>query len=185
MPAKRDIADIVGIMRSQAAREAETAASAVANDFATVVGTDPLRIELHATGMVLDSEDLYVNGSIDYGTLGEDDVVFVCCVGNEWLVVSLVEDPDDAAASGKVPVGLPPEGAAGELLAKASGDDFDAEWVPAPDPPPPPRIAEAYAMTAGYTKDRAFNPQATSLDEVAAVLATFLDDAIAAGLIRP
>ena len=45
-------------------------------------------------------------------------------------------------------------------------------------------IQQAYAMTAGYTKDRALNPAATSLGEVAAVLATLIDDMKAAGQIK-
>lgn len=46
-------------------------------------------------------------------------------------------------------------------------------------------VAQAYAMTAGYTKDRAMNPAATTINEVANVLATLIDDMRAAGLINP
>jgi hypothetical protein len=46
-------------------------------------------------------------------------------------------------------------------------------------------IQQTYAITAGYTKDRAMNPQAMTLGEVATVLATLIDDMKAAGLIRP
>jgi hypothetical protein len=46
-------------------------------------------------------------------------------------------------------------------------------------------ITQAYSITAGYTKDRAMNPQAMTLGEVATVLATLIDDMKAAGLINP
>ena len=46
-------------------------------------------------------------------------------------------------------------------------------------------VPQTYAITSGYTKDRAMNPQAMTLGEVATVLATLIDDMIAAGLIKP
>lgn len=47
------------------------------------------------------------------------------------------------------------------------------------------QVAQSYAVTTGYTKDRAFNPLATTVGEVAAILATLIDDMKAAGLIQP
>jgi microcystin-dependent protein len=47
------------------------------------------------------------------------------------------------------------------------------------------QVAQAYAVTSGYTVDRAFNPEATSLTEVARVLGRLIDDMKAAGLIQP
>ena len=41
-----------------------------------------------------------------------------------------------------------------------------------------------YTVTAGYVKDRAFNPAATTVNEIANVLATLIDDMRAAGMIR-
>jgi hypothetical protein len=51
-------------------------------------------------------------------------------------------------------------------------------------PPGPPggKLSQSYAVTSGYTADRAFNPEATSLTEVARVLGSLLDDMKAAGL---
>jgi hypothetical protein len=46
-------------------------------------------------------------------------------------------------------------------------------------------ITSAYAVTAGYTKDRAFNPASSTINEIAAVLATLIDDMKTAGLINP
>jgi hypothetical protein len=45
-------------------------------------------------------------------------------------------------------------------------------------------VAQVYAMTAGYTKDRAMNPAAMSLGEVANVLATLIDDLRTSGIIK-
>jgi outer membrane murein-binding lipoprotein Lpp len=44
---------------------------------------------------------------------------------------------------------------------------------------------QTYTMTAGYTKDRAMNPVATTVTELATVLATLIDDMKTAGLIKP
>jgi Concanavalin A-like lectin/glucanases superfamily/Carbohydrate binding domain len=46
-----------------------------------------------------------------------------------------------------------------------------------------PRVSQVYSVTAGYTKDRTFNPAATSLGEVAAVLGSLIDDLKAATLV--
>jgi microcystin-dependent protein len=46
-------------------------------------------------------------------------------------------------------------------------------------------VQQTYTMTAGYTADRAMNPQATTLGEVATVLATLIDDLVTAGLVHP
>lgn len=46
------------------------------------------------------------------------------------------------------------------------------------------RTAQTFAITPGYTADRAMNPQATSLGEVATVLATLIDDLKKAGVIH-
>jgi hypothetical protein len=45
-------------------------------------------------------------------------------------------------------------------------------------------VAQVYAMTAGYTKDRAMNPAAMTLGEVANVLATLIDDLRTSGIIK-
>jgi hypothetical protein len=47
------------------------------------------------------------------------------------------------------------------------------------------QIPTTYSVTAGYTKDRAFNTTATTLNEVATVLGTLIDDMKAAGMIAP
>jgi collagen type I alpha len=47
------------------------------------------------------------------------------------------------------------------------------------------QVAQTYAVTAGYTVDRAFNPEATSLTEVARLLGTLISDMKASGLIAP
>ena len=47
------------------------------------------------------------------------------------------------------------------------------------------QVSQTYTVTAGYTVDRAFNPEATSLTEVARLLGTLIDDMKAAGLITP
>lgn len=59
---------------------------------------------------------------------------------------------------------------------------IDTDALPAPWFNP---VAQTYAMTAGYTADRAMNPQAATVNEVAAVLATLIDDLKAAGVIKP
>ena len=46
-------------------------------------------------------------------------------------------------------------------------------------------VKQIYTMTPGYTADRAFNPAATTLNEVASVLATLIDDLKTAKLINP
>ena len=46
-------------------------------------------------------------------------------------------------------------------------------------------IVQTYTVTVGYTKDRTINPASTTLNEVAAVLATLIDDLKAAGIINP
>ena len=46
-------------------------------------------------------------------------------------------------------------------------------------------VSLPYAVTAGYAKDRAFNPTATTINEIAGVLGTLIDDLKAAGLIAP
>ena len=47
-----------------------------------------------------------------------------------------------------------------------------------------PRVAQTYSVTAGYTKDRAFNPLSTTVGEMAAVLATLIDDLRTATLLQ-
>ena len=62
-----------------------------------------------------------------------------------------------------------------------------ALWIDTDETPPVWSsyfVNQLYAMTAGYTADRALNPNATSVNEVAAVLATLIDDLRAAGIIR-
>jgi len=62
-----------------------------------------------------------------------------------------------------------------------------ALWIDTDETPPVWSsyfVNQLYAMTAGYTADRALNPQATSISEVASVLATLIDDLRAAGIIR-
>jgi hypothetical protein len=53
--------------------------------------------------------------------------------------------------------------------------------------PPGPlggQIPSAYAVTAGYTADRTFNPEASSLTEIARTLGTLIDDMKSSGLIK-
>ena len=43
---------------------------------------------------------------------------------------------------------------------------------------------QVYAISPGYTADRAFNPEVTSLTEVARTLGTLIDDLRAAGILK-
>jgi len=45
-------------------------------------------------------------------------------------------------------------------------------------------VQQTYAITAGYTSDRALNPQICSLSEVATVLGTLIDDLRVAGILK-
>jgi microcystin-dependent protein len=54
-----------------------------------------------------------------------------------------------------------------------------------PQGPAGGQVAQTYSVTAGYTKDRALNPEATSLTEVARLLGSLIDDMKASGLIQP
>jgi len=72
---------------------------------------------------------------------------------------------------------------------------FDTETVtnfptgPKGDPGPAGgaanRIRSVYSVTQGYTADRVFNPQSTTVNELASVLGTLIDDLTTAGLIGP
>lgn len=62
-----------------------------------------------------------------------------------------------------------------------------ALWIDTDETPPAWStyfVNQLYSMQAGYTADRALNPQATSINEVAAVLATLIDDLKAAGILK-
>ena len=61
----------------------------------------------------------------------------------------------------------------------------DTGGPPGPPGGPANQVASPYAITPGYTADRAFSPALTSLGEVANVLATLIDDMKASGLIHP
>jgi len=80
--------------------------------------------------------------------------------------------------SGWIPV-LGVQGPRGDTGAQGPKGDTGAQG------PPGGQVAQSYAITSGYTKDRAMNPQAMTLGEVATVLATLIDDMKAAGLIQP
>jgi hypothetical protein len=62
-----------------------------------------------------------------------------------------------------------------------------AIWIDTDEPAPVAsvisRVPNTYTATAGYTSDRAFNPEASSVTEVARVLATLIDDLKTAGLL--
>jgi hypothetical protein len=45
-------------------------------------------------------------------------------------------------------------------------------------------VLQTYAVTSGYVKDRSFNPQVSTVNELAAVLATLIDDMRSAGLLQ-
>ena len=45
-------------------------------------------------------------------------------------------------------------------------------------------VNQIYAITGGYAADRALNPQVSTINEVAAVLATLIDDLKAAGILK-
>ena len=47
------------------------------------------------------------------------------------------------------------------------------------------QTANTYTVTPGYTADRAFDPAATTLNEVATVLATLVDDLKTTRTIKP
>ena len=47
-----------------------------------------------------------------------------------------------------------------------------------------PRVSQTYTVSGAYTKDRAFNPLATTVGEMAAVLATLIDDLKTATLLQ-
>jgi hypothetical protein len=56
---------------------------------------------------------------------------------------------------------------------------------PGPAGPLGGQVTQTYAVTSGYTADRAFNPEATSLTEVARVLGSLIDDMKLSGLVKP
>jgi collagen type I/II/III/V/XI/XXIV/XXVII alpha len=78
------------------------------------------------------------------------------------------------------PAGVPTGGTTGQVLTKTSAVDGAVAW----QSDPVQAVAQVYAMTAGYTKDRAMNPAAMSLGEVANVLATLIDDLRTSGIIK-
>lgn len=61
----------------------------------------------------------------------------------------------------------------------------DTGGPPGPPGGPANQVAFPYAVTPGYTPDRSFSPALTSLGEIAAVLATLIDDMKSSGLIKP
>jgi hypothetical protein len=63
-----------------------------------------------------------------------------------------------------------------------------ALWIDTDEVPPAWSsyfVNQTYSVTSGYTKDRAFNPNASTLTEIATVLATLIDDLRAAGILKP
>lgn len=84
---------------------------------------------------------------------------------------------DTGAAGGPLIIG----GTTGQLLAKKTNADYDAQWV---NPPVTGITGQTYTMS-GYVADRVLNAGATSIAELANVLATLIDDMKAAGLIKP
>jgi hypothetical protein len=61
-----------------------------------------------------------------------------------------------------------------------------ALWIDTDEAPPAwsAAVYQIYSMQTGYTADRTLNPQASSPNEIATVLATLIDDLKAAGIIR-
>jgi hypothetical protein len=63
-----------------------------------------------------------------------------------------------------------------------------AIWIDTDEPMPSVAVAgkpvNPYTVASGYTADRAFNPEATSITEVARVLGTLIDDLRTAGLLQ-
>ena len=101
--------------------------------------------------------------------------------GTQWVAIVGAQGPPG------------PPGANGTVAIYAQSNDpggvaVGSLWIDTDEPGPisiPLRVMQTYAMTAGYTKDRAMNPAATSIGEVAAVLATLIDDLKTAGIIAP
>jgi hypothetical protein len=93
-------------------------------------------------------------------------------IGAIWI------DTDEAPPmGGNVPNG----GTAGQILTKTSAADGDVAWGAAPVSG---ITGQTYTMS-GYAADRVLNAGATTMNELAAVLATLIDDMKAAGLIKP
>ena len=86
-------------------------------------------------------------------------------------------DTDESPSNGNVP----PGGTVGQIITKTGAADFVAGWA---NPAVSGITGQTYTMS-GYIADRVMNAGAMTLGEVAAVLATLIDDMKAAGLIKP
>ena len=86
-------------------------------------------------------------------------------------------DTDEAPPTGNVP----PGGTIGQIITKTGSADYAAGWA---NPAVTGITGQTYTMS-GYVADRVMNAGAMTLGEVAAVLATLIDDMKAAGLIKP
>ena len=66
------------------------------------------------------------------------------------------------------------------LTSDASGN---ATWKVASAGGGGSQVPQLYTVTAGYTKDRTFNPTVTTMNEIAGVLGTLIDDLKTANII--
>lgn len=98
-----------------------------------------------------------------------------CILAMIVKVAGITVDPTTAIVRG-------PQGVQGPVGATGPQGPTGATG---PAGPPANQTAQTFAMVAGYVADRAMNPQATSLGEVATVLATLIDDLKVAGVIHP
>ena len=92
-------------------------------------------------------------------------------IGAIWI------DTDEAPPTGNVP----PGGTTGQIITKTGSGDYQAGWA---NPAVTGITGQTYTMS-GYVADRVMNAGAMTLGEVAAVLATLIDDMKTAGLIKP
>ena len=86
-------------------------------------------------------------------------------------------DTDEGPPTGNVP----PGGTVGQIITKTGTVDYAAGWA---NPAVTGITGQTYTMS-GYVADRVLNAGATTVNELAAVLATLIDDMKAAGLIKP
>lgn len=90
-------------------------------------------------------------------------------------VLNVATPPNGTAAVNKDYVdtkALPAGGTTGQVLAKTSGTDFAVGWVP-PGTTITPNTG--WSVTSGYTADKAFNPESTTVTELARVVGTLID----------
>ena len=98
-----------------------------------------------------------------------------------YVVAAIIVKVRGVTVSGGVITG--PTGPQGAQGLKGDTGAPGPVGPPGPAGPPAAQVSNFYSIVAGYTKDRAMNPAAMNLGEVATVLATLIDDMITAGLI--